>query len=121
MAHRRANQASFSFAKELRCELTLAERMLWHCLRMRQADGIRFRRQHAIGPYIADFCAVAELLIVEVDGGQHLDQEEYDRVRTKYFEEKGYRVLRFWNHEVLRDLDAVMQVILHELQSHTPS
>lgn len=77
--------------------------------------GTHFRRQHAIGPYIVDFCAVKPKLIIEVDGSQHLEQEEYDRERTEYMESKGYRVLRFWNNEVMEEIDTVMGVILAEL------
>ena len=80
-------------------------------------DGIHFRRQHALGNYITDFCAPRRKLIVELDGSQHLDQKEYDKARTKYLELRGYRVLRFWNHDVMNHMDAVLTVIwnvLHE-------
>ena len=80
-------------------------------------DGIHFRRQHAIGNYIVDFCAPRRKLIIELDGSQHLDQQEYDAERTKYLELRGYQVLRFWNHEVMNHIDEVLNVIwnaLHE-------
>jgi very-short-patch-repair endonuclease len=80
-------------------------------IRYGQMCGVHFRRQHAIGPYITDFCAPTKKLILEVDGGQHLEQQEYDTERTAYLSEKGYRVLRFWNHEVLKELDAVLEVV----------
>ncbi|MHC1782236.1 MAG: endonuclease domain-containing protein [Anaerolineaceae bacterium] len=64
-----------------------------------------------VGQYIVDFCSPARKIIIEVDGGQHLEQEEYDRKRTDFLQSKGYRVLRFWDHEVLTDLNAVLQVI----------
>jgi very-short-patch-repair endonuclease len=102
-------------AGELRKEPTEAEARLWSRLRLIDTKGTHFRRQHAIGPYIIDFCAVKPKLIIEVDGSQHLDQEEYDRERTVYLESKGYRVLRFWNHEVMGEIDTVMGVILAEL------
>jgi len=88
---------------------------LWSRLRLMNMKGTHFRRQHAIGPYIIDFCAVKPKLIIEVDGSEHLDQEEYDRECTVYLESKGYRVLRFWNHEVMGEIDTVMRVILAEL------
>ena len=72
---------------------------------------MHFRRQHAIGPYIADFCAPGAKLVIEVDGSQHLDQEEYDLERTAFLVEKGFRVLRFWNSDVINKIDDVMGVI----------
>ena len=98
-------------AGELRHNLTPAERRLWSQLRGEQMRGVRFRRQHAIGNYITDFCAVQEKLIIELDGGQHLDQMEYDDERTAYLEAHGYLVLRVWNKEVANDLDGVLRAI----------
>jgi very-short-patch-repair endonuclease len=102
-------------ARKLRHQQTDAENILWRELRMHQLDGIHFRRQHAIGNYIVDFCALKGRLIIELDGGQHLEHEEYDLKRTAYLESQGYRVLRFWDHEVLQDLDIVLQVIFDTL------
>ncbi len=96
--------------------MTDAEKKLWSRIRAHQLEETHFRRQHAIGPYVVDFCALREKLIVEVDGGQHVDQAEYDSDRTAYFESLGFRVIRFWNHEVLTDIDAVLQAIYQELQ-----
>jgi very-short-patch-repair endonuclease len=107
-------------AGELRKEPTEAEARLWSRLRLLDMKGTHFRRQHAIGPYIVDFCAVKLKLIIEVDGGQHLEKEEYDRDRTEYLEMKGYRVLRFWNNEVMGDIDTVVGVILDEVGNRTP-
>jgi very-short-patch-repair endonuclease len=101
-------------AGELRRELTPAERKLWSHLRSGQL-GVDFRRQHAIGSYITDFCCVKKKLIIELDGGQHLEQEAYDNERTTFLASKGYRILRFWNNNVLNDLDGVMRVILEAL------
>jgi very-short-patch-repair endonuclease len=101
-------------AGELRKELSPAEIKLWAYLRPLREDGIRFRRQHAIGPYITDFCAPRSKLIIEVDGSQHMGQEEYDAVRTNYLESRGFRVLRFWNSDVLNKIHEVMGVILDE-------
>jgi very-short-patch-repair endonuclease len=102
-------------AGELRRELTPAEHKLWSALRSDQL-GVNFRRQHAIGPYIADFCCIQKKLIVELDGSQHLEQAEYDRQRTEFLQSKGYRVLRFWNNDVMNDLNGVVSVIQEALK-----
>ena len=102
-------------AGELRKNQTEAEAKLWSRLRAHRVEGIQFRRQHAIGNYIVDFCSLRRKLIIEVDGSQHLEQAEYDAERTKYFKSKGYRVLRFWNNQVMRELDTVMRVIWEEI------
>lgn len=98
-------------AGELRKEMTLAERRLWAFLCNRQLGGIKFRRQHAIGPFIVDFYAPEFKMVVEVDGGQHVEQAEYDAARTAYLNEHGYRVIRFWNREVMDQLEEVLQTI----------
>ncbi len=109
----RAGQ-KLQLARHLRREMTLAERRLWQVLRHRQMGGYRFRRQHPIGPYITDFACLALCLVIEVDGGQHLDAAS-DQSRTRYLACKGWRVLRFWNHEVLTDLDGVYAAIVQNL------
>jgi very-short-patch-repair endonuclease len=103
-------------AGELRQEPSPAEAKLWAYLRAHRIEGIHFRRQHAIGPYITDFCAPSQKLIIELDGSQHLDQEEYDAERTVYLETRGYQVLRFWNSDVMNDISGVMGRIIEELQ-----
>ena len=103
-------------AGELRHEMTPAERKLWAYLRNDQL-GVNFRRQHAIGSYITDFCCVQRKLVIELDGGQHLDQQEYDLQRSEYLRSKGYHVLRFWNNDVLDDLEGVTRVMLGILAS----
>lgn len=103
-------------ARQLRHDCGPAEAKLWAYLRTLRDGGIRFRRQHAIGPYIADFCAPGRQLIIEVDGSQHLDQEEYDADRTAFLEARGYRVLRFWNSDVMNKIDDVLGVVLEELE-----
>ena len=102
-------------AGELRRNQTEAEAKLWSRLRTHRVNGIQFRRQHAIGNYIVDFCSPRRKLIIEVDGSQHLEQDDYDSERTKYLESLGYRVLRFWNNEVLNNMDMVMRVICDEV------
>ena len=106
-------------AGELRKEPTPAESRLWSRIRNDQL-GINFRRQHAIGNYIPDFCSPKAKLIIELDGSHHLEQEEYDSQRTKYLESLGYRVVRFWNHDVTNNIDGVILVILHALEDKLP-
>src|SRR5262245_48292532 len=95
-------------ARHLRRDQTDAERKLWARLRDRQLFGAKFRRQHPIGRFVADFCCAERLLVVELDGGQHATQREADRRRSDFFAAKGYRVIRFWDHEVLQEADAVL-------------
>lgn len=94
-------------AKRLRDNPTEAERRLWDRLRRRQIEGFRFRRQQPIGPYIVDFYCSDARLIVEVDGGQY--SADADRERTRWLEERGYRVIRFWNNDVIDNIDGVLQ------------
>jgi very-short-patch-repair endonuclease len=102
-------------AGELRQNQTEAEARLWARLRAHRMAGVQFRRQHAIGNYIVDFCSPRRKLIIELDGSQHLDQVEDDSERTKYLEAKGYRILRFWNNDVMNEIDAVLNVIWTEI------
>jgi very-short-patch-repair endonuclease len=107
-------------ARSLRRELTPAERKLWSILRNRQIAESKFRRQQAIGPYVADFTCHERRLIIEADGGQHAEATT-DVRRTAFLESKGYRILRFWNSEILTNLDGVAQVIATELSSPHPA
>ncbi len=91
--------------------MTDAQRRLWSRLRRRQLDGLRFRRQAPIGPYYADFICLEEKLIIELDGGQHAIEREADAARARWLESEGYRVLRFWNNEVLGNTDGVIEEI----------
>ena len=112
----RSNPKTRHHAIKLRKELTPAERKIWAHLRNDQL-GVTFRRQHAIGQYIPDFCSPKAKLIIELDGSQHLEQEEYDQERTKYLEEQGYKVIRFWNNDVLKDVDSVILAITDVLKN----
>lgn len=94
-------------ARTLRKSLTDAERRLWLLLRARQLNGHKFRRQHPLGPYVLDFACVDQQLAVEVDGGQHADSE-HDRQRTAWLEAQGWRVIRFWNNDVLTNTEGVI-------------
>jgi very-short-patch-repair endonuclease len=98
-------------ARDLRRPLTPAEGLLWQKLRDRQLCGLKFRRQHPIGGYIADFCCPAQRLIIELDGDSHSDQVEYDETRTQWLISLGYTVVRFANVDIRANLDAVLQTI----------
>ena len=98
-------------AGELRKQATPAEAKLWAYLRRNKVHGVGFRRQHAIGGYIVDFCSPKKKLVIELDGSQHLDQEEADADRTEFLRAKGYTVLRFWNDKVLKDIGGVIRAI----------
>jgi very-short-patch-repair endonuclease len=107
-------------ARSLRGTQTDAERALWHRLRDRRLHGWKFRRQHEIDLYIVDFVCADAALVVELDGGQHGEQLIYDETRTRKLQEMGYRVLRFWNNDVLKNLDTVLEVIMEALASPAP-
>jgi very-short-patch-repair endonuclease len=104
-------------AKNLRKNSTDVERLLWSRLRAGRLEGIKFRRQHPIGHYIVDFVCLERKLIIELDGGQHALPEEIwnDKERTDWMEKEGYTVLRFWNNEVLTNMEGVLEVIREKL------
>lgn len=97
--------------------MTHAERKLWGMLRGRQMSGLKFRRQHPFEDYILDFVCIEKRIVVEIDDGQHQESMEKDCIRTKVLEAAGFRVLRFWNHEVLQQPDAVAERIWQEVSS----
>ena len=100
--------------------MTDAEQKLWSALRGRQMRGFKFRRQHPFDSYILDFVSIEARLVVEVDGGQHAEQAQADAVRSEALVRAGFRVLRFWNTEVLNEFDAVRERIWNEV-SRNPS
>jgi very-short-patch-repair endonuclease len=102
----------------LRTNATEAEQKIWYFLRNRQFVKFKFRRQHPTGVYIVDFVCLEQKLIVELDGGQHAKQTQYDARRTNALRDKGYSVLRFWNSEVLQNTNAVLEAIFAELSAH---
>jgi very-short-patch-repair endonuclease len=101
-------------AKRLRSEMTDAEQRLWYRLRAHRFRGYKFKRQVPIGPYVVDFACLNLGLVIEVDGGQHAESI-HDRRRTAWLRKRGLHVLRFWNHEVLRSTDAVLEGIMKAL------
>jgi very-short-patch-repair endonuclease len=100
-------------ARALRTEDTRSEARLWAALRDRRLGGWRWKRQVPQGPYIVDFYCAAARLVVEIDGGQHAEQVGYDDRRTAFLNAKGLRVLRFWNHQVITNIDGVCLTILN--------
>ena len=106
-------------AKALRRQLTPAERKLWSILRNRQLDGAKFRCQQPIGPFVGDFVCQEQRLIVEADGGQHCDSAT-DARRTAFLNGRGYRVVRFWNNEILDNIDGVATAIVASLNTTRP-
>ena len=95
--------------------MTDAERKLWYLLRSRQLSGFKFRRQHRIGPFYVDFVCLGARLVVELDGGQHVERAGYDAGRTRYLQMRGYRGLRFLNDEVLLEGEVVLEVVVGAL------
>ena len=104
-----------ALARKLRKESTDAERVLWKYLRAHRMAGFKFKRQFVIEPYIVDFVCIEARLIIEADGGQHLEQCAEDQARTEYLESSGYRVMRFWNHEILTNTGSVLEFIHNAL------
>ena len=109
------------FARQLRHQLTPQERRLWYRLRDRRFARYKFRRQHPVGSYILDFACCTARLAVELDGGQHDERAGYDARRTAWLGLQGWRVLRFWNNEVMENEEAVLENILEALRSFVPS
>ena len=108
-------------ARALRKQAPDAERLLWKRLRNRQLNGHKFRRQTPVGPYVVDFLCLEHRLVIELDGGQHADQQEKDAARSARLAAWGFRVLRFWNHDVLGNTEGVLQVIRDALAAVGPS
>jgi len=104
-------------ARRLRRNSTDAERRLWYHLRNRQLDGFRFRRQVPLGGFVADFACIEAALVIEIDGAQHVDLARADAERTRRLARAGYRVLRFWNTQVLQETEATLEAILRALHA----
>jgi very-short-patch-repair endonuclease len=99
------------FARQLRRDMTDAERCLWKYLRAHRFANQKVRRQEPIGSYIIDFVSHRSRLSIELDGGQHAVQVQHDRERTRWLESRGYRVVRFWNNQVLTETESVLEAI----------
>jgi very-short-patch-repair endonuclease len=106
------------YGRDLRKNPTDSERLLWSHLRRRQLAGFKFRRQHSIGPFICDFACVEASVIVELDGSQHAERSDYDQRRDAFLRSKGFRVLRFWNGDVLSQTETVLETLYEAL--HRP-
>ncbi|HVF94745.1 MAG TPA: endonuclease domain-containing protein [Sphingomonas sp.] len=103
-------------SRELRANMTDAERKLWSYLSARKVAGVRFNTQFPIGPFIGDFVSRGAKLVIEIDGGQHSSADHDDHERTRYMEVRGYRVIRFWNTDVLANIEGVVSEIERVLQ-----
>ena len=108
-------------SKNLRQNQTKAEARMWRHLKNRTLAGFKFRRQCPIGSYIVDFICFEKMIVIEIDGGQHAMRIQKDAQRTKYLEARGFRVIRFWNNEVLADTESVLNTILTVLLSSSSS
>ncbi len=112
------NRRTQTNAASLRKQMTDGEHRLWYHLRKRQLNGYKFRRQYPVGPFITDFACLDAGLIVEVDGGQHGDQRAKDEARTRFLEGRGFKVLRFWNNDVLQQTEVCLEAIASALSPH---
>jgi very-short-patch-repair endonuclease len=112
----RTNSETERFARSLRKAPSEAEVALWYEIRRGQVQGVRFRRQVPIGPYVADFACLPLKLVIELDGGQHSDALDYDAQRTSYLEKHGFRVLRFWNNQVFTERPVVLDAIWYAVE-----
>ncbi len=106
-------------ARELRKNMTDAERKLWNHLRNRQLGGLKFRRQHPIGKYVVDFVCFEKKIVIEVDGSQHLENRIYDAERTEWLEKQGFKVIRVWNNDVLNEIEVVLEELYEEIINYT--
>ena len=108
------------FAKHLRQTSTDTEHVLWKQLRAKRFERLKWRRQEPIGNYIVDFVCYEKRIIIECDGSQHLVQKEKDLIRDEWLKQRGYKILRFWNHEILQNLDIVLDIIWKVSLGHPP-
>jgi len=104
-------------ARALRNNPTDAERAIWRQLRLWQLEGYKFRRQQPLGRFIVDFVCLEKRVVIELDGGQHAEQKEYDTERDAWLRAEGFKVLRFWNNEVLKSIEVIKEEILKTLKS----
>ncbi len=119
MPLRKSKPITYHRARNFRRIPTLAEAKLWSYLRTHQLHNIHFRRQHPIGKYVVDFCAPRQKLIIELDGSQHLNNQEYDAERNLFLTVRGYTVLRFWNSDITNNMDGVILTIEQALYKNS--
>jgi very-short-patch-repair endonuclease len=100
--------------------MTDAEKRLWSQLRSKQLFGMKFHRQHPIGPFIVDFVCLEKKLVIEVDGGQHSKGSDKDLKRDEWLASEGYKVLRYWNDDVLKETKSVLEDVLSKIGDHPP-
>ncbi len=100
-----------------RKEPTIAEQQLWYFLRDRRLNGYKFHRQYVMGAYIVDFMCLKMKTIIEIDGGQHAENAQYDEIRTSYLNDRGFKVIRYWNNEVLDKMESVLEDNILKLES----
>ncbi|OHD71249.1 MAG: DNA (cytosine-5-)-methyltransferase [Spirochaetes bacterium RBG_16_49_21] len=108
------------FARQLRKNQTEAEKKLWKYLKSKQVKGLKFRRQEPIGSYIVDFACFENKLVIELDGSQHIEDKENDIERDDWLKSQGFAVIRFWNNEVMNNIDGVLAVIFYFCSNHPP-
>ena len=121
MPHRAISDRHRSRARSLRRDMTDAETKIWQRLRAHRFMGLSFRRQLPVGPYVVDFVCLEARLIIEIDGGQHAsNQAAYDTKRDAWLRSEGFRILRFWNNDVLKNLRGVLERIAEALQDSPP-
>lgn len=106
------SKKSLTNAKTLRTNQTDCENILWQKIRAKRLNGIKFRRQVPVGKYILDFVALGKKLIIELDGSQHFENSEYDIQRTEYLKNLCYTVIRFWDNDIINNIDSVLLKIL---------
>lgn len=118
----RENKRKISFARKLRNNLTDTEKVLWYYIKSRQVQNLKFRRQAPIGPYIVDFVCYSIKLIIELDGSQHRDKENMvrDQKRDDWLRKQGFKILRFWDNEILENINGVMEEILTYCPNQNP-
>lgn len=107
-------------AKTLRKQTTDAERLLWKHLKAKQVEGFKFRRQQPIGKYVVDFVCFEKSIIIEADGGQHAEEKNKDHERDKWLKPQGFKVMRFWNNDILGNIEGVMETIREQCLNHPP-
>jgi very-short-patch-repair endonuclease len=118
---RKAGSTNKARARQMRSTPVSAEKLFWSMVRNRKLDGYKFKRQHPVGPYIADFVCLEERLIVELDGPFHAARQTYDAARDEFLREKGFRVIRLTNDDFGGDAATALLIVKHALVSGTPS